>query len=48
MASSRQFRKSFLYPGFANRPNQKSNGLNPGDSANSDTTNTLAIPARQP
>jgi hypothetical protein len=30
--------KSFLYPDFANRPDQKSKGLNPGDSANSDTT----------
>jgi hypothetical protein len=30
--------KSFLYPDFTNRPDQKSNGLNPGDSANPDTT----------
>jgi hypothetical protein len=27
-----------LYPDFTNRPDQKSKGLNPGDSANPDTT----------
>jgi hypothetical protein len=31
-------KKRFLYPDFTNRPDQKSNGLNPGDSANPDTT----------
>jgi hypothetical protein len=30
--------KSFLYPDFTNRPDQKSSGLNPGDSANPNTT----------
>jgi hypothetical protein len=30
--------KNILYPDFTNRPDQKSNGLNPGDSANPDTT----------
>jgi hypothetical protein len=30
--------KSFLYSDFTNRPDQKSNGLNPDDSANLDTT----------
>jgi hypothetical protein len=36
--SRNQTGKSFLYPDFTNRPDQKSNGLNPGDSANPDTT----------
>ncbi|MDZ7361838.1 MAG: DUF2784 domain-containing protein [candidate division KSB1 bacterium] len=30
--SRNQTRKSFLYPDLANRPDKKSNGLNPGDS----------------
>jgi hypothetical protein len=30
-------RKSFVYSDFTNRPDQKSNDLNPGDSANPDT-----------
>jgi hypothetical protein len=30
--------KSFLYPDFTNRPDQKPDDLNPGDSANPDTT----------
>jgi hypothetical protein len=30
-----------LYPDFTNRPDQKFNGLNPGDSANPDTTKSF-------
>jgi hypothetical protein len=36
--SRSQTGKSFWCPDFTNRPDQKSNGLNPGDSANPDTT----------
>jgi hypothetical protein len=35
--------KAFWYPDFTNRPDQKSNGLNPGDSANPDTTRSLCF-----
>jgi hypothetical protein len=31
-------RKKLLYPDFTNRPDQKSNALNAGDSANPNTT----------
>jgi hypothetical protein len=31
-------RKKLLYPDFTTRPDQKSNALNPGDSANPNTT----------
>jgi hypothetical protein len=38
LACGRAGRKKLLYPDFTNRPDQKSNALNPGDSANPNTT----------
>jgi hypothetical protein len=35
--------KAFWYPDFTNRPDQKTKGLNPGDSANPNTTINLCL-----
>jgi hypothetical protein len=39
-------RKNLLYPDFTNRPDQKTNSLNPGDSANPNTAKCLCFSAK--
>jgi hypothetical protein len=36
-------KKAFWYPDFTNRPDQKTKGLNPGDSANPNTAIIFAF-----
>jgi hypothetical protein len=44
--SRNQTGKSYWYPDFTNRADQKFNGLNPGDSANPNTTKVFAFFAK--